>query len=214
MAKKELMIKICGMRDIQNITELIKLPIQYIGHIFYEKSARYFDDINSISIPSHIKKTGVFVNSSIEEIKNKIEKHQLFAIQLHGSESVEFIEQLKLENIEIIKAFGVDDNFNWDILASYEGKVDYFLFDTKSPSHGGTGRTFDWEILNGYPYSTPYFLSGGLSLENLEEAIKIQDERFKGLDLNSKFEIEPGIKDIEKIKIALKIIENEQISSR
>ncbi|VTP90030.1 phosphoribosylanthranilate isomerase [Sphingobacterium daejeonense] len=139
----------------------------------------------------------------------------LDAIQLHGSESPEMVVQLKEKTgLEIIKAFGIGENFDWSELKPYLENVDYFLFDSKSSAFGGTGQTFDWEKLRVYPFDKPYFLSGGLSLDNLNEAIGFTDHRLIGLDLNSKFEIEPGLKDIEKLKLALKIIRNEQISSK
>ena len=109
----------------------------------------------------------------------------------------------------MIKAFGIHDGFDWSILRTYQSAVDYFLFDTRSDHFGGTGKTFGWENLRNYPLDTPYFLSGGLSLENLEEALAFSDERLVGLDLNSRFEVSPGIKDIEKIKLALKVINHE-----
>ena len=212
---KELLVKVCGMREQQNILQLLELPIQYIGHIFYEKSPRFAADIPNLPIISSIKKTGVFVNSDQQYILSKVRELSLDAIQLHGSESPELAVQLKESTgLEIIKAFGVGENFDWSQLKPYLEKVDYFLFDSKSSAFGGTGQTFDWEKLREYPYDKPYFLSGGLSLDNLNEAIGFKDDRLIGLDLNSKFEIEPGLKDIEKLKLALKIIRNEQISSK
>lgn len=211
---RELLVKVCGMKEEQNILQLLELPIQYIGHIFYKKSARYVGDLVNITMPNDIKKTGVFVNSDFTEIMNATESFNLNSIQLHGHEPVELAAALKTQGLEVIKAFGIDEDFDWKQLEHYIGQVDYFLFDSKSPAYGGTGVTFNWQKLKEYPYDTPYFLSGGLSLENLQEAVNFEDNKLIGLDLNSKFEIEPGLKDIEKLKLALKTIRNEQISSK
>lgn len=211
---KELLVKVCGMKEEQNILQLLELPIQYIGHIFYHKSARYVGDLANITIANGIKKAGVFVNSDFDEIIKTAERFNLNSIQLHGHESVELASTLKTKGFEVIKAFGIDEDFDWKQLEPYIGHVDYFLFDSKSPAYGGTGVTFNWQKLKEYPFETPYFLSGGLSLENLQEAVNFEDNKLIGLDLNSKFEIEPGLKDIEKLKLALKTIRNEQISSK
>jgi len=211
---KELLIKVCGMKEPDNILQLLELPIQYMGHIFYQKSARYVGDLANLDISKNIKKTGVFVNSSIAEILESVNRLSLKAVQLHGDETAEMASTLKSEGLEVIKAFGIDEEFDWNQLESFVDHVDFFLFDSKSPAYGGTGKAFNWQKLKEYPFEKPYFLSGGLSLENLEEAINFEDKRLVGLDLNSKFEIEPGLKDIEKLKLALKIIRNEQISSK
>ncbi|MGB7528840.1 phosphoribosylanthranilate isomerase [Sphingobacterium cellulitidis] len=211
---KELLIKVCGMKEPDNISQLLELPIHYIGHIFYQKSARYVGDLANLDISKNIKKTGVFVNSSIAEILESVNRLSLKAVQLHGDETAEMASALKSEGLEVIKAFGIDEEFDWKQLESFVDHVDFFLFDSKSPAYGGTGKAFNWQKLKEYPFEKPYFLSGGLSLDNLEEAINFEDKRLVGLDLNSKFEIEPGLKDIEKLKLALKTIRNEQISSK
>ncbi len=211
---KNILIKVCGMRELENIAGLVKLPIHYIGHIFYEKSPRYVSEIIDLPIPEAIKKTGVFVNADLATIKQTIHDHQLDAVQLHGDESVALCQDVKNLGVELIKAFAVDDDFQWDKPQEYVDVVDYFLFDSKSEAYGGTGKTFNWDKLKSYPYAKPYFLSGGLSLENLAEAYQFDDERLIGLDLNSKFELSAGLKDLDKINKALKIIEHEQISSK
>src|SRR5690606_1597834 len=131
------------------------------------------------------------------------------AVQLHGEESAELCAQLQDYGLEVIKAFGIHQEFVWNDLTSYAQNIDCFLFDSKSNKYGGTGQTFGWDNLKAYPLQTPYCLSGGLALENLDEALKFQDDRMIRLDLNSRFEISPRIKDIEKIKLALKVINNE-----
>ena len=211
---KELLIKVCGMREQDNILQLLELPIHYMGHIFYKKSARYVGNLENLDTSKNIKKTGVFVNSSIAEILESVNRLSLKVVQLHGDETAETASALKSEGLEVIKAFGIDEEFDWSQLEPFVEHVDFFLFDSKSPAYGGTGKAFNWQKLKEYPFEKPYFLSGGLSLENLEEAINFEDKRLVGLDLNSKFEIEPGLKDIEKLKLALKTIRNEQISSK
>lgn len=193
------------MREASNIEELALLPIDYMGFIFYEKSARYTATLPRVAIPPNIKKTGVFVNADKAFIDDKIAQG-LQAVQLHGQESPGLCQQLKEGDIEVIKAIGMNRDMDWEILAPYREVVDYFLFDTSSPQHGGTGRSFDWNILESYPYSVSYFLSGGLDLENIPTALAITDARLIGLDINSKFEVKPGLKDIEKLKKALEII--------
>ncbi|PRD54389.1 phosphoribosylanthranilate isomerase [Sphingobacterium gobiense] len=205
---KDVKIKVCGMRDPANVEALALLPIDYMGFIFYEKSARYTPELPSVSVPASIKKVGVFVNAEVARVNEKIAEG-LQTVQLHGQESPAFCEQLKKEDIEIIKAFGIDADTSWETFASYIGIVDYFLFDTSSPQHGGTGRPFNWELLESYPYDVPYFLSGGLDLTNIPNALAIDDERLIGLDINSKFEVKPGLKDIDKLQTALKIIRHE-----
>lgn len=196
------------MRESANIQALALLPIDYMGFIFYEKSTRYTSELPRISIPNSIAKVGVFVNAEKTFIDEKIALG-LEAIQLHGQESAAFCELVKTAHIEVIKAFGIHANTPWKTLAPYVGVADYFLFDTSSPQHGGTGRAFDWELLKSYPYDVPYFLSGGLDLTNIPNALAIEDERLIGLDINSKFELQPGLKDIEKLQKALKIIRYE-----
>ncbi|KFF19554.1 phosphoribosylanthranilate isomerase [Flavobacterium hydatis] len=192
-------LKICGMKYPDNITEVGSLLPDYMGFIFWEKSARYFDGIIP-DLPKSIKKVGVFVNQSQEEILSKISKYDLQAIQLHGHESVEFCQELKSKidtKIELIKVFSADENFDFEVLKPYESVCDYFLFDTKGKLPGGNGTTFDWKILNKYNSIKPFFLSGGIGLEEVEtiKEISITNLPIYAIDVNSKFEIEPGLKD-------------------
>lgn len=200
-----LKIKVCGMRDPANIMELAQLDIDYMGFIFYEKSKRYVAQVPTLTLPPTIQKTGVFVNQTASYITGKIAEG-LQAIQLHGEESPALCEALHKPGTTLIKAFGIGDTQDWERLIPYQSCVDYFLFDTKSPGYGGLGKAFDWSALKDYPLDTPYFLSGGLSLENLESALQLADPRLIGLDLNSKFEDQPALKNIAHIKQALKII--------
>jgi phosphoribosylanthranilate isomerase len=192
-------LKICGMKYPENITEVGSLLPDYMGFIFWKKSARYFDGIIP-DLPKSIKKVGVFVNQSQEEILSKISKYDLQTIQLHGHESVEFCQELKNKidpKIELIKVFSADENFDFEVVKSYESVCDYFLFDTKGKLPGGNGTTFDWRILNQYNSTKPIFLSGGIGLEEIEIIKEISKTNLPiyAIDVNSKFEIEAGLKD-------------------
>ncbi|OXA93113.1 phosphoribosylanthranilate isomerase [Flavobacterium hercynium] len=189
-------LKICGMKYPENIINVGALLPDYMGFIFWEKSARYCDGTIPELIQT-IKKVGVFVNESVENIIEKISKHNLQAIQLHGQESVEFCEELKnniSKKIEIIKVFSVGDDFDFNVLEPFENLCDYFLFDTKGKLPGGNGTTFDWEILKKYKSKKPFFLSGGIGIEEIA-AIKNLNLPVYAIDVNSKFEIEPGLKN-------------------
>lgn len=214
-----MIIKVCGMREPENIQQLAELQVDYMGFIFYHASKRYAVDIKKETLdqlPMVIKKTGVFVNESMDEIADKVIHYQLDAIQLHGHESAEFCRSLRIflhnmqteKKVEIIKAFGISEDFDFSELSNYEDFVDYFLFDTKTAEHGGSGLTFDWSVLDNYHGKKSYFLSGGLSAENLHSVKAIKDGRLYGVDLNSKFEVAPGLKNIEKLRSAFQIIRN------
>ncbi|RNL51786.1 phosphoribosylanthranilate isomerase [Pedobacter jejuensis] len=200
-----LKLKVCGMRLAANIAAVAALHPDYLGFIFYEKSPRFISDVSAELIkyiPAEIKTVGVFVDEDLEIVKKKVNLYQLKAVQLHGNESVAYCSELKsaYNGLEVIKAFGVDEDFEFSILNDYATVVDYFLFDTKTKSHGGSGKTFDWKILENYTLNKPYFLSGGIDLEHATAISGIDDSRLYALDINSRFEIEPGLKDVEKIK--------------
>jgi len=197
-------LKICGMKYQDNIKKVAALQPDYLGFIFYEKSKRHFGENFMPQIPHSIKKTGVFVDTEINEAIDKINFYHLYAVQLHGNESPEYCEKLKTYNIEIIKAFSIDENFNFDDLKSYETVCDYFLFDTKGKLPGGNGYTFDWSLLENYSSKKPFFLSGGIGIEQTKELKTFLQSEVSNycyaIDVNSKFEIEVGLKDIEKLK--------------
>lgn len=199
-------IKVCGLTKRSQIEELISLKTDFLGFIFYEKSPRYVLitlTLDEIKASHHHGKVGVFVNESIEEIIEIAEKAELNFIQLHGDETAKFIAELrgKLNHkIKIIKVFRIGnevENLKFKI-QNLESSIDYFLFDTDSKSFGGTGKAFDWQILNDVEINIPYFLSGGISEENIDNLKQIKQKPF-ALDINSKFELEPGNKDIGKI---------------
>jgi phosphoribosylanthranilate isomerase len=212
MLSNNLKLKVCGMRLANNIAEVADFQPDYLGFIFYQKSPRYINEVSAELIkyvPATIKTVGVFVNEEMEKVKDLVQKHQLKAIQLHGNETVIYCNELKAfyPDLEIIKAFGIDENFDFEMLTPYLYAVDYFLFDTKTAAHGGSGKTFNWRVLNKYSLKKPYFLSGGIDLEHAETIKQISDERLYALDINSKFEIEPGLKNAGKIEEFIKKME-------
>jgi phosphoribosylanthranilate isomerase len=201
-------IKVCGLRDKDNIQAVAALKPDYMGFICYEPSPRYIKDISTevlAHLPANVYKTAVFVNEKEETINALIDQFGFNAIQLHGSESPDFANSFR-NKVTVFKAFGLNADFDFEQLNNYANKVDYFLFDTKTDLHGGSGKTFDWSILDKYKLDTPFFLSGGLSLDNLEEVNTITHPQFYGVDLNSKFETSPGVKDIEKLKKAFDML--------
>jgi phosphoribosylanthranilate isomerase len=199
-----LKIKVCGMRQPENIKELVALKPDYIGLIFYPKSKRFVSNEEAIEInkviPKQILKVGVFVNEYIPNILSRVTLFGLSAIQLHGDESPEYCRNLKDLGIPIIKAFGINETFDFRVLNDYETSCDYFLFDTKAAERGGTGEKFDWKILNNYTLSKPLFLSGGIGPEDTEDILSIKGLSIYSLDINSRFEVQPALKDIEKLK--------------
>lgn len=188
------------MRNKENISGLLALKPDYIGFIFYDKSKRYVADFPQIEIPSSVKKVGVFVNEIIEEIIEKANQHTLDFVQIHGNETPEFCEKLAKKNIKIIKAFSVDENFDFSATKLFEKCVSLFLFDTKGNNYGGNGIKFNWELLQNYTGKTPFLLSGGISKNDSAEIRKFKHPAFLGIDINSGFELEPGLKNIKEIK--------------
>ncbi len=203
LENNKLDLKICGMK--LNTNQVAALQPDYLGFIFWENSKRNFTGVIE-EVPDSIKKIGVFVNASIQEVKEKINIYNLQAVQLHGKESVEFCKELKEEmsSIEIIKVFSIKEEFDFSVLKPFEAVADYFLFDTKGKLPGGNGYTFNWDILKNYPSTKPFFLSGGIGIEELNQLSSFLEtpasKYCKAIDVNSKFEIEPGLKDIDKLK--------------
>ncbi|MFD2585443.1 phosphoribosylanthranilate isomerase [Croceitalea marina] len=201
--KVSLQLKVCGMND--NTSEVAGLKPDYLGFIFWEPSKRYFKG-DMPAIPHSIKKVGVFVNATIAEIKHLVEQFSLLYVQLHGKESPSFCDELKkrVPQLKIIKVFSIKDSFNFEQLRHFEDVCDFYLFDTKGKLPGGNGCTFNWSVLKNYPSTKPYFLSGGIGIEELtsiHEFLKRPESQYcHVIDVNSKFELEPGLKDIKKIK--------------
>ncbi|RZK81266.1 MAG: phosphoribosylanthranilate isomerase [Pedobacter sp.] len=199
-------LKICGMKIPENIKRVSDLQPDYMGFIFYSGSKRYVEDLppaQLLDLPEGVKRVGVFVDETLDEVVRIKENYHLQGLQLHGNETPIYCMSLKSklsDDTLIIKAFGVDEDFDFASLSSYQGMVDYFLFDTQTPDHGGSGRTFNWQLLEHYTLNVPYFLSGGIGPEQVEELRKIDDDRLYAIDVNSRFETEPGLKDIDKLK--------------
>ena len=203
-------LKICGLKYLENIKAAAALTPDYMGFIFYNLTPRFIGNIPADALdflPASINKTAVFVDEDAVTINTLIDKYNFNTIQLHGNESADFSNSFR-NKVTVIKAFGLNSGFNFEQLNDYAGKVDFFLFDTKTDLHGGSGKTFDWGILNNYKLNIPFFLSGGLSLDNLEDVQNIDHPQFYGVDLNSKFEISPGLKDIEKLKQAFELLKH------
>ncbi len=202
MIKVRPKIKVCGMREAENILELSQFDIDYVGFIFYKESPRFVGDSFVVpeALPSEIKKVGVFVNEDTEVMLKLVDRHQLDYVQLHGDESAEVCEMLKHSGIGVIKAFGVKRDFDFKRTDAYSRSVDYFLFDTAGEKRGGTGASFDWNVLGMYSGTIPYFLSGGIDHHSIDLIKKLNDSKIYAIDVNSKLEVRPGIKDVEKVE--------------
>mgnify|MGYP002857309241 FL=1 len=185
----------------ENIIKASKLNPDYLGFIFWKKSPRYFNKKIPL-INKRINLTGIFVNESLNEIKKQIKNHKLSVIQLHGNESPSFCEKIKTLGIKCIKSFSIDKDFNFSRLKNYEDVCDYFLFDTKGKLPGGNSYKFDWKLLEKYTFLKPFILSGGIGLKDISEIKKVikSDLPIHAIDVNSKFEISPGNKNIELLK--------------
>ena len=189
------------MRDAENIREVEALGIDLMGFIFWPKSSRYVSHCPSY-LPNNVKRVGVFVDEDIEEVKHIAHDYALDFIQLHGSESPEYCTMLKGHHL--IKAFNIATKEDFTKAKAYEGLVDYFLFDTKGKSVGGNGEKFDWSVLIAYDGDTSFLLSGGIGSHDAEHVKAFQHPKCIGIDLNSRFEIAPGLKDVNKLKDFIK----------
>ena len=211
--ENQIKLKVCGLTKLDHIKELIDLKVDFLGFIFYNRSPRFVLDhlsLEQISEVGHQGKVGVFVNENVDRIIEISEKAKLNFIQLHGDETDNFISELRKKlNPEtgIIKVCRIGNDIEnlKSKIYNFNSKIDYLLFDTDSKAFGGTGHTFDWNILNDIEIPLPYFLSGGISLENVNQ-IKAINHQPIALDINSKFEIEPGNKDLKKVKEFLSLI--------
>lgn len=203
-----MIVKVCGMREPDNIRAIESLGIDFLGFIFYPKSARYVEEVPAY-LPAQAKRVGVFVNAAPHFILERVRKYKLDIIQLHGEESPEICLKLhnlfktELLNIQFIKVFSITEHKDLEQTALYEDICDYFLFDTKCDSYGGSGNTFDWELLQSYQGKTPFLLSGGIGPESKQMLNTFSHPLWAGIDLNSKFETSPAIKDVALLKLFL-----------
>lgn len=215
---KQLEIKICGMKFPDNIMEISALHPDYMGFIFYKRSPRFAKKLDRKimqSLPEGIKKVGVFVNENLENILTAIHNYQLDAVQLHGAENRKLCQLIKEEaNTTVIKVFSIMDRHNLKVTKEYEDVADLFLFDTKTDLYGGSGQKFNWNILHEYQGERDFLLSGGIGLDDVKAIRKLQHPKMIGVDVNSRFEIKPGLKNVEMLREFIreinKPIENEE----
>lgn len=195
-----MIIKVCGMRNPDNMREVARLGIDWMGLIFFAGSPRRIMDNEQPAIDiCQVKRVGVFVNASQEEIMEMATRYRLDYLQLHGNETPDDCYALQKRGYSLIKAFQIATAADLEQTAAYEGRVDYFLFDTKCSGYGGSGHQFDWSVLEAYRGGTPFLLSGGIRPESAMAIRSFSHPRLAGIDLNSGFEIEPGLKDVEKL---------------
>ena len=192
------------MRQPANLSAVAALRPDFMGFIFYPKSSRYLgmqlSQADLVALPAGIRKVGVFVNETVDAVLARVAEFGLNLVQLHGQETPTECAWLQAAGVPVIKAFSVGEEFSFDMLQPYVGHIDYFLFDTKGPQPGGNGTTFNWNLLATYDLPVPYFLAGGLGLEEAEALRNLRLPGLFALDLNSRFETEPGVKDAGLLK--------------
>jgi len=202
-----MILKICGMRDAKNIHAIEQMDIDWMGFIFYSGSPRYVGETIHY-LPTKVKQVGVFVNKKYDEIIRIAKKYDLTHLQLHGNESPKDCLLLRNEGYLVIKAISIKAAKDLTQIKPYESCVNCFIFDTKSVLRGGSGKKFDWSILNKYQGGKPFILSGGISPDSISQLKKVKHPSLIGYDLNSQFEITPGLKDIKKLSAFIQSIRN------
>ena len=207
------MIKVCGMREADNIRQVEALGIDWLGFIFWPKSSRFVHE-RPAYLPASAKRVGVFVDADIEVVRETAAAYCLDIIQLHGKESPSYIKQLRSlcsDHVAVIvKAFNIATPEDLEQTGSYEGITDYFLFDTKAKMVGGNGTQFDWTVLNDYQGNTPFILSGGIGPDDAEKVKAFHHPMLAGIDLNSRFETVPAHKDVNLLRTFIETIKNEK----
>lgn len=200
----ELKIKVCGMRDPENISGVVAALPDFMGFIFYSGSKRFVGSDFSLEtmrlIPNQVEKVGVFVDEVPEKVIEICNRLNLEVAQLHGNESPEYCRKIQDSGLTVFKAFSMDEQFDFELLKYYSRVCNYFLFDTKGTVAGGTGQKFNWQLLANYKGDVPFFLSGGIGPEDLEAIKEFSHPQFFGIDINSGFEVSPAMKDVEKVK--------------
>ena len=199
-------IKVCGLTVSENIQAVDFLGADYLGFIYYSKSKRFSSILKEDIEACRAKKVGVFVNSPLNDVLEQINKSALDVIQLHGEESVQYCKELRKYNqeVELIKAIPIQDKRSLKQVEPYLDIANYLLFDTACLSRGGSGVKFDWTILDEYKGTLPFFLSGGLGVEDVMCLKKWKHPFLYGVDINSRFEIKPGVKDINVLNTFIK----------
>jgi phosphoribosylanthranilate isomerase len=189
------------MKDQSNVANIVSNieGIDWMGFIFYDQSKRFLAT-KLETLPGKVERVGVFVNEELDTVLAKIILHDLNIVQLHGEEPPIYCKKVRSQGLKVMKAFAIGKSFNFDFLTEFEESVDFFLFDTKGETVGGTGKKFDWDILNKYEGNIPFLLAGGIGLEDIERIKNIRFEKCIGIDINSRFENAPGIKSLRKLK--------------
>lgn len=197
-------LKVCGLGS--QAAEVSALGADYLGFIFWEPSSRFYQGESLKDVSA--KKVGVFVDAPTAVVKELASHHKLNYIQLHGKESVDYCKALTKEGYKLFKAFSVGASIDFEAFAEYEPYCELFLFDTKGKLPGGNGNVFSWELLRGYPLETPFLLSGGINPSNIKEAISfaLTEKLCRGLDVNSGYEISPGIKDLSELQKTISLV--------
>lgn len=227
-----MIVKVCGMRKAENLREISELGVDWVGLVFWPESPRFvkllrarggfYPDYSPLAtkiselggLPAlaakenHPKRVGVFVDDMPQNIITRVYNFYLDMVQLHGEESPVMIDNLRrtlkdIRPVKIIKAIAVESPEDFAKCKEYEGVVDFFLFHNKCLQKGGSGNQFEWQILDAYNGSTPFLISGGISIDDVERLKAISHPQFVGVDINSKFEIEPGLKDVNAVKLFL-----------
>jgi phosphoribosylanthranilate isomerase len=205
-----MIVKVCGVTISDQFNWLDQQHIDMIGLNFFKQSKRYVrQSLKRPLYSEYAKKVGVFVNSPLDYLMDKIKTYGLDMVQLHGNESVGYCQEVSAY-IPIIKAFGIDNAFSFSTTKNYLNYTKMLLFDTKSLTHGGSGKKFNWARLMDYQYDQPFLLSGGICLEDIPEILKIKHQSLAGIDVNSGFELSSGIKDLPKISKMLNLIKSDE----
>ena len=202
-----MLIKVCGMREADNIRAVDALSIDFMGFIFWPHSSRYVAALPAC-LPQRAKRVGVFVDADMADLLQHAAQYGLHAVQLHGHENPAYVRQLRASvgQLTVIKAFNIATPNDLEQTVPYEGLADYFLFDTKGPSVGGNGKQFDWTVLNAYNGTTPFLLSGGIGPDDAPRIRSFHHPLLAGIDLNSRFETSPAVKDINQLNNFIKTI--------
>lgn len=194
-----MIVKVCGMRDAENIREVEALGVDWMGFVFHRTSPRFVGELPDY-LPQRAKRVGVFVDETEEQIMETVQLFRLDMVQLHGHETPDFCSRIRSKGLKVIKAINVQNTFSTEEVSFYERACDYFLFDTKTPLPGGSGQKFDWSSLSAYRGTTPFLLSGGISPDDAYRVEAFVHESCIGIDLNSRFETSPAYKDIRLLQ--------------